>query len=302
MKTKNLLNSLPDNTNELREKQQDLMADANPALKAKVHWVVNWCKQETKNSLLSRWELGEQINEVFRDHSENGCKRYGSKAFQTIAAFSGEAEGSLRICAKLAKSYVRGQIVDISEMIMADGVTPLSFSHIRCVLALDNPSERQEALNMALERCWTVDSLNKYVLSKMGGGNSAHKGRPVAKPKDVEGVIAQQMSFAADFNKRNTNVWQDPKHSISAHLAKIPTSMYTEDMAAKLCKLAQQLRALADDVGVRADEAEKKYEEVRHAVEAKLTNGVKMASELTEEKEEVIEKPTAVKKAAKVVQ
>lgn len=305
MKVKNLLNTLPDNSAELRERQQDLMDEATPALREKVQWVVDWCKRDTKNSLVSRWELGDQINEVFNDHSR-GAKRFGNKPFQTIAAFSGEAEGSLRVCAKLAKLYTRGQILDISEMVMADGTTPLSFSHIRCVLTLDDPAtgetDRQEALNLALERCWTVETLSKYVVSKAGGGTQGHKGRPVAKPKNVEGILDQQLSFINDFEKRNVSVWGDAEHSVTSHLTKMPPNMYTEALEQQLAISAQRMRQMIDAATERAVELENMHEKVKCALAKKMNSGIQMASELSEATDKPQKKePTAVKRAAKVV-
>lgn len=278
------LSKFPDNSETLRSHQLALLDKANKALKDKVGWVVDWYKEDARHSLQSRWDLGAQVAEIINDEDKENCKRYGKKAFATLAAFSGEAEGSLRLCARLATIFSANRIRELSEMVMADGITPLSFSHIRCVLSLDTEEARQTAINLALERCWTCDELSRYVLSldKKKKGNNT-QGRPVAKPKDLSGIIRQQMSFAEDFEKRNLQVWKTPDSSLSGHLAKVDEKEYTEELAEQLGQLAYKMKQLEIEAGDRAKEAESRFRQVRTALDLRYGSGLKLASQLTEE-------------------
>lgn len=262
------------------EQRADLLAEANQALLSKVDWVVNWYRRDTRHSLVSRWQLGEQIAEVMDDQSNNGCRLYGAKAFQTIAAFSGEAEGSLRMCARLAEAYTLRDIERIADMTMADGVTPLSFSHVRVVLSIEDRKERDKALARACENCWTSDDLARHVRGQSDERKASDgRGRPIAVPKTVGAVIAQQLSFAEDFEKRNVRVWRDRAHSVTGQLANLPEDMYTEELANNLARLAHSMRQVVKEAEERAEEAEANFAKVRRILENKISAGVKFVAE-----------------------
>ncbi len=98
-------------------------------------------------------------------------------------------------------------------------------------------------------------------------------------PKDAQTVIAQQISFADDFDSRNARVWDDPKHSISHHVDKLDETAYTEDLAKKLGEVAQRMQQLANAAQKRADEATAAYNKVWRALKMG-TDNAKMAASL----------------------
>lgn len=281
---KNITTELPNNTHVLCTLREELLAEANQALRDKVDWVINWYKNDTKNSLLSRWQLGAQVAEIIQDQRESGCRTYGTRAFQTIALFSGEAEGSLRVCARMAHCYNEREIIKLSELTMADGLTPISFSHMRALISLDSPEKRQEALELTLERCWTAEQLSKYVKAQTGARNTNNPdGRPVAIPRDLNAVIDQQLSFADDFDKRNTRVWNNPAHSVATQMIKLPKEQYTEDLATKLSRLAHQMEVVSQEAMKRRAEALEKWQEVRNELDSRYANGVRLLAEVEQE-------------------
>jgi hypothetical protein len=287
MKNAKILADSPDNSVAQREAQQELLQHAPQPLIDKVDWIIGWYKSDTKQLLIRRWELGEQVSEILED-AENGSKVYGTYGFKTIAAFSGEAEGSLRHCAKMFDFYTREQITKLSEKVMSDGCTPLSFSHIRAVLSLDHPTtgkkDRAEVLELALEKCWKASELSEYV-SKINSNTASNNkaGRPVGKPRDVMGVINQQLSFAEDFEKRNVAVWKSPDHGLKAQLEKIPETGYTEELKSQLGVLAHKLRQLAEEADAGAKEAERRYRDVESVLSRRYKDGLKLASQLQAE-------------------
>lgn len=281
---------ITDNATKIIEKQKELLDAANPALRNKIDWVISWYKKDSRNSLMSRWDLGVQINEVLEDN-KSGSKKYGPKAINTISIFAGEAESSLYVCANLAATYSKVQMEEISEMVMADDITPLSFGHMRAIIFIDSSAERQKAINLTLENCWTCAQLAKYIakkVNKVSSGNNPN-GRPVSKPKTLNAVIDQQLSFADDYEKRDTQVWSDPKFSVDGYMEELDTEAYTEELADKLSELAYRMRQLADNAADKADEYERKYEEVRKALDTRYKDGAKMianTSSITEEESE----------------
>jgi hypothetical protein len=281
---------LPDNTAIFKEAQTDLLTNATPALKDKINWIIAWCKKDARQSLLSRWDLGAQIAEVIQDRETRGCKVYGSKAFHAIAVFSGEAESSLRICAKMARFYTRGQIADLSETVMNDGVTPLSFSHMRAVLALDDPKtgehDREEAINLTLTRCWTSEQLANYVKEKTEGRNSGNSaGRPLAVPRNLDALIHQQMSYADDFEKRNVKVWKNPEFSLTGQMARVQEEQYTEALASQLGKLLNGFEQVIKDAKERANETRAQLMKVRTVLDTKVESGVRLVVQASKEKQ-----------------
>lgn len=269
---------LPNNTEEALATQQELMEVANEALKLKVQWIQEWTQRTAREGLMSRWELGTQLVEVIEDRERHGCRTYGEGSLITLAVFAGEPEWSLRTCARLAQLFTRGQMEDMAEQTLANG-QPLSFSHIRVALAIDDPGERQLAINLAIQNSWTSDQLGKYVVMQNGGSKSNNPvGRPVGKPKNASAAIRQQLQYADDFEKRNATVWKNPKFSLTAYLAKETEETYTEDLADKLGQLAHRMRQLSVEANERAREAENRFNDVRSALDRKKGLGPKKAS------------------------
>src|SRR5580692_5266722 len=109
---------------QLAEDRKSILENVLPALRRKIEWIIDWQKQELSCSLLGRWDLGHEIDEVYRDHDMNGGRVFGRKAKSTIATFLREDPSVVNMAHSLYRTYPdRKVLVDITEMVMVDGMT-----------------------------------------------------------------------------------------------------------------------------------------------------------------------------------
>lgn len=247
----------------VKDAREQALEEANPALRSKIDWIMDWQKRQGAASILGRWDLGEEIDEIWKDLKRGGHV-YGRNSKRVIALFMKEDPSIVNMAHKLYTTFPdHKRLVEITEMRMQDGKTYLSYSHIRQLLAVRDPQRRQELLNRCLEECWTSSELGAAVQTDNGGKQTNNpNGRGIAVPKDAETVIGQMIDFADDFESRNIKVWKDPRHSVAAQVERLEPIQYTETLAKQLGELAHRMRLLANEANARAEEAERKYEEV----------------------------------------
>jgi hypothetical protein len=251
----------------VKDAREQALEQANEALRGKIGWIMEWQQRQGAASILGRWELGQEIDEIWRDQKQGG-KIYGRSSKRVIALFMQEDPSIVNMAHKLYTTYRDyKRLKEITEMRMQDGVTYLSYSHMRQLLAIKDEQTRHELLNRCLEECWTSSQLGVAVQELNGGKQSNNpNGRGVAIPANAETVIGQMIDFADDFESRNIKVWKDPRHSVAAQVEKLEPIQYTEDLAKKLGELAHRMRQLANEANARAEEAERKYEEVNRVL------------------------------------
>lgn len=246
------------------EERKQARETATPALQAKLDWIVGWQKNESSRGILGRWDLGSEIDEIWRDLKKNAGRVFGKTAKRTIALFMKEDPSVVNVAHRLFKTYERRKdLEEVTEMTMQDGVTPLSYSHIRQLLCVDSTQRRHELMNECLLKCWTSAQLGAAIQKENGGKTTNNpNGRGPTIPKDAETVIGQMLSFADDFDSRNVKVWRDNRYSVAAQVDKMEPIQYTGELAKKLGELAHRMRLLANEAVARAEEAETKFEQV----------------------------------------
>ena len=265
------------------ELRQAALGKANSELRSKIDWIVDWQHHEASRGILGRWELGQEIDEVWTDLESNQGRRYGKASKSTIALFMREDPSIVNMAHKLYVTYPeKKRLLEICEMTMQDQITRLSYSHIRQLLAIKSDKKRAELLNQCLLNCWTSAELGIEVQKANGGTNTNNPNGRSAVPKDAQTVIGQMLDFADDFTSRNTKVWRDSRHSLTAQVDKLEPIQYTEDLAKKLGELAHRMEQLADEAKVRASEARRNFEHVTGVLK-KGPAGIKTAVELAAE-------------------
>jgi hypothetical protein len=243
--------------------RKEALEKANDALKVKLDWLANWQRTEASRGIMGRWDLGEEIDEIWADLRQNAGRTFGKAAKKTVALFMKEDPSIVNMAHKLYLLYPdRKRLVEMTEMVMQDGVTSLSYSHIRQLITIKDERIRMQLLNRCLEHCWTSAELGVEVQKLNGGIQSRNPNGRAATPKDAETVIGQMMSFADDFDSRNIKVWRDQRTSLSSQVDRLEPIQYTEDLANKLGELAHRMRQLATEANTRAEEAERKHEQV----------------------------------------
>lgn len=259
----------------VREKRQRTLDKANEALRSKLGWILDWQSTEMSRGILGRWDLGEEIEEVVRDRDH---RIYGHTAQADIATFLSEDPSLISVAKQIYHAYPdRKKLVEITEMRMQDGVTHLSYSHIRRLTGVKDEQKRHSLMNLCLENCWTSDELGRRIMELHGGSASNNPNGRASAPKTAESVIGQMLDFANDFDSRNSRIWRDPRHSLTAQVDKLEAEAYTEELAKKLGELAHRMRLLANEANMRAEEAERKYEEVVKGLKKKNAGPVTAA-------------------------
>lgn len=274
------------------EARDEAFNKANPALREKIDWVIDWQKTEAARGIMGRWELGKEIDEIIVDETENQGRRFGAKSKSTIALFMSEDPSVIVMAHKVFCTWPdRKKLAEITEMTMMDQRTHLSYSHIRQLVAIKDETIRMKLLNACLLNCWTSAELGLAVQKANGGKQTNNPNGRATMPKDAQTVIGQMIDFADDFDSRNVRVWRDAKHSLSAQVDKLKPIEYTEDLARKLGELAHRMRQLADEATLRAEEAEAKYDQVNKTLKLGAA-GIKSAAELVSTSDEAADTVT----------
>lgn len=247
-----------------------------PEMRYKLDWIIEWCKTEQRHSIMSRWTLGAEVIDI--------RNKFGEKNYKALRLFIPEDPSMLQKVETFATYYSKEEAEQLADLVMADGNTLLSYSHVRLLISIENEVQRKEAINLILINCWTSAQLGAHIKTLLGKRSKG--GRKPAVPKDARTVIDQQLAFVEDFENRNVNVWRNPTHSLTAQVAKIEPKEYTEDLAKQLGRLAHQMRQLATEATVRADEAERKYSEIKRVLDVGAVD-IPAAAELDNEWEDV---------------
>jgi hypothetical protein len=262
------------------EQHKAMIEKMPPALREKLDVLLDWLKDDREYTLVSRWELGNELLTIEEAEETGDTKRFGKKALTKLSKFVDDDPSMLRVVTKFARCWTRKEVEHFSSALMSDGVTHLSYTHLRALANVKEEKKRKELLDATLKNCWTASQLSKEIVALHGSKSRNPKGRKPAIPKDAKSVIQQQLLFAEDFENRNLKVWKDPQHSLSKHIANMDNSEYSEQLAEQLGHLAKRMRQLAEEADKRASEAERKYEEVTDVLKIK-TKPIKTAAEVT---------------------
>ena len=261
-----------------KEQLQKLQEKMKRPLLAKLEWLLEWMADDRRNTLIKRWELGNEMAEL-----EEGDQKFGAKPIEKLDKFV-EDSGMLRVVIRLAQCWTRPEIEAMSDRMMANGVGRVGYTHLRTLCVIADKKQRDDLLEETIRNSWTAQQLGAVIVSRFGNKSQNPTGR-AGIPKTAQKVIQQQLDFADDFSNRNVRVWKDPEHSLSRQIAAMPEPDYTEDLAKQLGILAKRMRDLAAEATSRAEEAEREHKKVTDAIAASL-KPVKMASELMNKEEQ----------------
>lgn len=230
-------------------KRQKQLNKLQKDLREYVDWVLEWCQDEQRNSLVRRWELGNHLNQI--------SNKFGVKGLRKLKTFLKEDPSMLHKVSKLAEYYSREDIIAICDRLMADGITHVSYSHMRIIVGVPGKEDRNDILELTFQNCWTSVQLGAHVKKKFDSRSPNPKGRGPAIPKDAKQLISQQIQFAEDFDDRNLHVWNRPEYSLSTQVDKLDPVEYNEDLEKQLATVVHRFRIISTEASKRADEAEK---------------------------------------------
>jgi hypothetical protein len=256
-------------TDEDDDERRRIWAEANEGLRGVIAEVAEWIVNTYRSDILRRYRLAELVKKVYDDEVQDRSPRYGSHAVKQIADFFGWQSGMIYHALRLARAYTYAQVEELNLRRLRDG-KPVCYYHIQLLTGIDDPALREELLARTLEESWSTDDLAEVIveLNEKKKKVKDGRGRPLAIPRNLDAVIHQQSRAADDFLSRSQKVWEQPEHSLLAK-AQDPFEEFSEERVAQLKAHAQKMRALADEAGKRAEEAERAYEYVVQVVETR---------------------------------
>jgi hypothetical protein len=244
-----------------------------PALREKAKEVREWLEAETHHSLLSRYRLGLILRDVEEDEQSHGGERYGEDAVNRLRALLPWEDGIIRIALRFVRAYSQEEAERLAQLRTRNG-QPLAWSHVRCLVQVDDRQEREELLDRTVAENWTSLRLAEEVKAYHEEKNPSNRGRPLTRPKTFDAVLHQQQGLADRFIERSEQVWADGDHSLTRRFTELTPDERTEERVEELEAHVERLRRLRDAVEKRLREAEAVLTKFRKAVASAGGSGV----------------------------
>jgi hypothetical protein len=204
----------------------------------------------------NRYELGKVLQAIAEDEAKNVSRTYGEHAMKKLATASGVSIRELYECQRLAAGFTEDELKELLSLQGKSGAT-LQWTHFREVMHLRSKSDRQTWLKRAIENEWTTEELGTKLRQEPSDSKDA-RGRPLAKPKNLDAAIGQQRKYAQDWTRRYTEVWSKPESSLSRLSVDVPT--------AKRAQMLPELRSLKKELEELVEVLPKQLQAVNKAI------------------------------------
>jgi hypothetical protein len=240
-----------------QERAEAILYESPPPLREKIDWIRRTFEDEWRRSVVSRYQVAVVIREIYDDVTENKGSVYGARAVEAIQQAFGWDDGVIYQALHVADAFTPGQIEEITRMRLPGG-RPLSYGHVVSLASVEDGAQREKLLRRAVREGWTARRLANAAAppaAPQTAKQEDRRGRPVARPRDFDGVLDQQAHLAEDFLNRNDQVWSHPNHSLSAKADDLDTADFSQERADRLKRLAERMHLLAERAKERAEEA-----------------------------------------------
>lgn len=207
---------------------------ANEHLYAAYEWIKDWREQESSRDLRSRYKLGEFCQQIIQDEQENNGSLYGLNAFGRLSEAFSEDKSFLQAAVRFANAFTHEQLDYLCSARREDD-EPISWSHVRWLLSITQPTVREDMLARLLHECWTSDQFGKECGKVMNGADAKPRpgGRKVAAPKNLKGLLNQVGAYTEKINKRAVN-WTDAESSPAAMILDMPPAQIDDNLVKDL--------------------------------------------------------------------
>jgi hypothetical protein len=237
-----------------------ILEKMNSACREKYEYIRTWFSREMDHMLRSRYELGLHVQELYEDERKNAGKVYGRNAVGRICKLLEWDDGVIRAALRFVKTFSPDDLDRICALVLPTG-EPLTCSHIRTLLHVDDAKSRRALLDRTVEEGWTCTELAWQIKISNDGRTVDGRGRPPKTPKDFDGAVAQQQESAEKWERQYIRVWAVPDRSLVAQAAKLPAEEVTEKRLSQARRLAHHLRQVADHAVKQAEQAENVVQE-----------------------------------------
>lgn len=134
--------------------REKILQTMTPACRKKLKYFENWLRKDVERSLRSRYELGLQVQELYEDEKKNGGKLYGKNAIGRICQILHWEDGVIRLALRFVQTFSQKDLERLCTLTLPKG-QPLTWSHVRTLLLVDDTAQRQQLLNRTVAEGWT---------------------------------------------------------------------------------------------------------------------------------------------------
>jgi hypothetical protein len=234
--------------------REKILKTMTPACRKKLKYFENWFRKEMDHTLRSRYELGLVAKELYEDESQGG-KLYGKNAIGRIGTILHWDDGLIRLALRFVQRYTPEDLERLCGIVLPTG-EPLTWSHARALVQVEDATRREELLDRTVAEGWTCNELAREIKALKERTSSDGRGRPPRLPKDFDGAVAQQQQSAEEWDRRYSKVWGAQDRSLLAQAAKLPPEEVTDERLHQARELAIQLRKVANQAVAQAEKAE----------------------------------------------
>src|SRR5262245_31984178 len=139
-----------------------ILRTMTPACRKKLQYFENWLRKEVDHTLRSRYELGLQVQELYEDERKNGGKLYGKDAIGRICKILCWDDDLIRLALRFVQTFTPEDLERLCSMVLPKG-EPLTWSHVRALIPIDDAARRQELLDRTVAEGWTCNELAREI-------------------------------------------------------------------------------------------------------------------------------------------
>jgi hypothetical protein len=239
----------------LATEREEIFQTMTPAFDIKLKYIDNWLREEVAHSVRRRYDLGLQVLEMYEDE-QNGSRLYGDNAIGRICKLLKWDDGVIYLSLRFVQTYSKEEVDHLCTLLLPSGA-PLTWSHVRVLLAVEDADRREELLEKTIKKGLTCTSLAYEVKALQPHSPNDHRGRPPKTPKDFDGAIALQEHSAKEWERQHARIWAVPEKSLIAQAAKLSPEEITDAHLSQVRDLAMHLRRVANQAAEQAEKAEK---------------------------------------------
>src|ERR1700722_14080198 len=200
--------------------RERILKSMTPECRKKLEYINTRLRTEVSHNLRSRYELGLQVKELYEDERKNGGKIYGKNAINKICKLLDWDDGLIRMALRFVQQFSRDDLEYLCKIRLPSG-DPLTWSHVRCLVSVDDKKLRKELLDKTLAEGLTCMDLAHELKRLSDHTANDGRGRPLRMPKDFDSSLAQQQHLSEDWDKRYTKVWAKQDRTLEAQAAKL---------------------------------------------------------------------------------
>ncbi len=267
-----------------------LLEHIGPELQQQIDKINELLEKDRRNIILARYDLGLLVKEIHDEETMNyRMNRYGDQSMIKLCLSVPWSRSLLYETLRFVQVITREEAERLAGLHTQAGC-PIYWSHVRALLGVSCPNMREELLQRTIQENWSCDELDKAIMQlKKSHEPAGH--RKIKGPRNLNGMIEQQRTYADHFLERAKSAWSDPEHSLTNLCLDVPSEKYTEEGAKKLKDLAERLRLVAEEAEQRAEDAQNAYEhyaERLHAPKsaAEVGDAAEKEEDLTDEEQD----------------